>query len=144
MKPEAGKRPRPWTRAKEIRFLEHLAASSNVAESERVAAVPVGCAYRYRRASPRFRAAWEQALADGYSMLELSMLERAKNGVAVTVTKSDGTRTESRVYSDQLATTLFKAHRETVARIRATAAGEGGRETLEQMLDEMARRAGDA
>ena len=136
-------KPVKWTRTKEILFLEHLAISSNVAASERVAAMPAGSAYRHRRAEPDFRRAWEQALTDGYCMLELSMLERATNGVPVIKTAADGTITETRVYSDQLATTLYRAHRETVTRIRAAAAAEGGRESLDQMLAEMARRAGD-
>jgi hypothetical protein len=143
-KAKAKPRRAKWTPAKEILFLEHLAFSSNIRASERVAKMPRGSAYRHRNASANFYRAWEQALADGYSMLELSMLERATKGVLVTKTAADGSKTTTRAFSDALATTLYRAHRETVARIRATAAAEGGKAELEAMLAEMTRRAREA
>jgi hypothetical protein len=139
-KVKAKARAAKWTPSKEILFLEHLAISSNVRASERVAKMPLGSAYRHRRASPDFLRAWERALADGYSMLELSMLERATKGVTVTKMLANGTTTRTRVFSDALATTLYRAHRETVTRIRAEAAAEGDKAELEAMLAEMARR----
>lgn len=143
-KAKAPAKPARWTKTRETMFLEHLALSSNVAASERVAGVAVGSAYRQRRGNDDFARAWERALADGYSMLELSMLERAVNGVLVIRTLKDGSTQESRAYPDQIAMTLFRAHRDTVARIRATNEEEGGKAELEDMLAEMARRAGDA
>jgi hypothetical protein len=55
-----------WSQERELAFLEHLALSSNVAASERVAKLTPGTAYRQRRKEPAFARAWDAALREGY------------------------------------------------------------------------------
>jgi hypothetical protein len=54
-----------WNEERRAAFLDRLADSSNVAASERAAGMAPGAAYRERRRSPEFRAAWDEALAGG-------------------------------------------------------------------------------
>jgi phage portal protein BeeE len=65
-----------WSQERELAFLEHLALSSNVAASERVAKLTPGTAYRQRRKVPEFSRAWDAALREGYGRLEEAMLTR--------------------------------------------------------------------
>ncbi len=73
--PVKAKKP-TWTRTKEILFLEHLAISSNVAASERVADMPVGSAYRH--AIPR-----EIDAAIGATLASISPIRAIANVVTV-------------------------------------------------------------
>lgn len=59
-----------WTRAMREAFLDHLAATCNVKQSARAAGVSHAAVYRLRRRDPGFAAAWGEALALGYQMLE--------------------------------------------------------------------------
>ncbi|MFL9839962.1 hypothetical protein ABS767_03205 [Sphingomonas sp. ST-64] len=68
-----GKRVR-WTKAMREAFLDHLAATCNVKESAAVIGVIAGSVYRLRRRDPHFAAAWEEALALGYQMLETRVI----------------------------------------------------------------------
>jgi hypothetical protein len=112
-KPRAKKAPLRWTKARETKFLETLAQTCNVAASERKAKMPVGSAYRHRRKSPEFDARWQEALAEGYARLELTMLQRALAGVSRRVTKTES-GSETVEYSDRLGMALLAAHRATV------------------------------
>ena len=135
------KAPRRWTQARQRTFLETLAQTSNVAASERKAKMPVGSAYRERRRSPGFEAAWREALAEGYARLEHTMLERALLGITRRVKKSeDGSETVE--YSDRLGMALLTAHRASAmaARPDAREEGENAREWLARKLAEMNRR----
>lgn len=136
----AGARVPGWSKARERRFLEHLASSSNIAAAERVAIVPPGSAYRRRQQSAAFRAAFDAALAEGYSRLEFALLERAIDGSPVIVTDRGGNRIEKREYSERLALNLLAQHREAVAATGAIDAHESAKERLARKLDEMARR----
>ena len=128
-----------WTKARETKFLEHLALSSNVRASERVALVPLGAAYRHRKQSDDFRRNWDQALKDGYDRLELAMLERAINGVRV-ITTVGNKKTRKIEYSEGMAMTLLKAHRASVAAITAAQASEADDRDVREIIDGMARR----
>ncbi|MDR6852163.1 hypothetical protein J2Y54_001683 [Sphingomonas sp. BE123] len=59
-----------WTKAKREAFLDHLAATCNVARSAEVAGVLKSAVYRLRRRDPGFADAWAEALVLGYQMLE--------------------------------------------------------------------------
>ncbi|USI71463.1 hypothetical protein [Sphingomonas morindae] len=146
--PRAARGPssrKKWTRARERAFLDHLALSSNIAASERVARMPVGSAYRHRRQAPGFAAAWDQALGEGYKRLEHAMLARALSGTPVVRIARDGTETHTVEHSERLAMTLLAAHRGTVERLAAQGGAEGARARLEERLAAMAARlAGDA
>lgn len=133
-----------WPKHKQIAFLEHLAISSNVAASERVADVPAGAAYRFRNRNDAFRQAWEIALKTGYDRLEMSVLERAINGVVVErTTDKDGKTTEKLAFSERLATSLLAAHRASVAAISVRYDREAAKASLEKKLAAMARRLGN-
>lgn len=138
------KAPRRWTQARQRMFLETLSQTSNVAASERKAKMPVGSAYRERRRSAGFEAAWREALGEGYARLEHTMLERAMQGITRRVKKSeDGQETVE--YSDRMGMALLAAHRASAMATRPGAAvdGENAREWLARKLDEMHRRLGD-
>jgi hypothetical protein len=131
-----------WSKPREIAFLEHLALSSNVAASERVARLTPGTAYRRRRANADFAGAWDVALREGYGRLEAAMLDRAINGVPVVITYKDGSKKETREYSERVQMHLYNAHRETVLGPGAADAGSA-RERLAAKLAAMSERAGD-
>jgi hypothetical protein len=133
-----------WTKARERRFLEHLAATSNIRAAERVAMVPAGSTYRRKDASPEFRAAFMAALAEGYTRLEFALLERAINGTPVTGFDRSGNKIERREYSEKLALTLLDRHRDTVAAIGAIDGDETAQERLARKLEEMGRGIVDA
>lgn len=59
-----------WTKTMRETFLDHLAATCNVREAAAVIGVIPGSVYSLRRREPKFAAAWEEALALGYQMLE--------------------------------------------------------------------------
>lgn len=65
------------TAAVQQRFLNTLAATSNVAASARAIEVSVGRLYARRATDPAFAAAWERALAISYERLEQAMLAYA-------------------------------------------------------------------
>jgi hypothetical protein len=135
-----------WSNEREIAFLEHLALSSNVAASERVARLSPGAAYRRRRAYPDFATAWDQALREGYGRLEAAMLDRAINGVPVTIEHRNGTIETKQVYPERVQMLLYNAHRERALGLTEAAAGGNARERLAAKLAEMHQRivAGDA
>ena len=67
-------------KARQEAFLEHLAATCNVTASAAAADICVGSVYRERMRNPEFRAAWGQALEQGYARLEAALLARAAAG----------------------------------------------------------------
>ena len=66
-----------------------------------------------RKSHAAFRAAWIEAIAIAYRRLELVLLDRALNGTEKLVTHKDGREERMVHYSNQVALTLFKMHRET-------------------------------
>ena len=103
---------RSWTPGKEKEFLSSLAENSNVKLSAKRAGVSAGYVYRRRNSVASFRASWDAALASGYAQLEMMLLERALHGVEKTVVRRDGTTTIMREYSDKMALSLLRMHRE--------------------------------
>lgn len=133
-------RPSTWTRAMAARFVEVLAESCNVTMAARAIGRSVSNVYKRREKDADFRLAWDRALAAGYSRLEMMMLERALHGVEKTVIARDGTTTVMREYSDRVALTLLRMHRETV--LEASAAGpdsEDYGEACERIMARLAR-----
>ncbi|MDH7639591.1 hypothetical protein [Sphingomonas oryzagri] len=137
-----GKPKTRWSRERGIAFLEHLALSSNVAASERVARLPRGAAYRQRRKDADFARAWDEALREGYGRLEAAMLDRAINGVKVVKAFANGVTETKLEFSERIQMLLYNAHRERVLGPAASGA-ESARERLAAKLAEMNRRAGD-
>jgi hypothetical protein len=138
-------RPPQWNEERRKTFLETLADCSNVAASERAAGMMPGSAYRERRRSADFCAAWDEALCEGYTRLELALLERALGGVVARTTKNDKGEEIKEQFSDRLGMSLLAAHRSTVTAARAAhpvVDGESARDWLTRKLSEMNRRMG--
>jgi hypothetical protein len=113
-------RVREWTRAREEKFLTTLAETCNVKLAAEAAGLSVSTAYDRRKTNAAFRAGWAEALASAYQRLELVLLDRALNGTEKVVTRRDGSEERMRDYSNPVALTLLRMHRETA------------RETIEQ------------
>lgn len=109
---EASPPQRKWRRI----FLAELAATSNVAASARKAQVSTSRAYELRRADPEFYREWREALCEGYDHLEMSLLQRLREGE---IKPASGARRGTRVFDNATAFRLLLAHRETAARQRA-------------------------
>ncbi|MEP2735034.1 MAG: hypothetical protein ABJP34_01955 [Erythrobacter sp.] len=88
-----------------------LAQTSNVSKSAEVASIQPATAYRARRKSPEFAAAWMAALWEGYIHLEMELLQRLREGK---LTNEDGEK-----YDFANAIRLLAAHRDTAARAQA-------------------------
>ena len=58
-------------------FLEHLAATCNVAASAEAAGISHSCVYAARMRDAGFRADWAAAVEQGYARLEVELLARA-------------------------------------------------------------------
>jgi hypothetical protein len=71
-----------WTPAKETIFFRELATVCNVSSALRACGLfrRSSDVYDRRREDPRFRAKWEAAIDEGYALLDLEMLERARFG----------------------------------------------------------------
>lgn len=108
-------RPSDWTEAMAERFVEMLADTCNVTLAAKAINRSVANIYKHRAKDATFRAAWDQALATGYARLEMMMLERALHGVEKVVVARDGTTTVMREYSDRVALTLLRMHRDSAA-----------------------------
>lgn len=112
-----------WTPAMADQFIETLAATCNVSLAGKAIGRSMSNVYNRRAKDASFRAQWDQALAIGYSRLEMMLLERALHGVEKVVVAKDGTSSVMTEYPDRVALTLLRMHRERVA-------------TTEQPIDE--------
>ena len=104
---------------RKLKFLKNLATSSHVANSAKAAGVAVSTVYNWRDRDPEFLREWMRALAAGYELLEMDLLDRARNGVEKPVFhdgKEVATVTE---YNDGLGIKLLQAHKQMVALTRA-------------------------
>jgi hypothetical protein len=95
--------PRVWKPL----FLAALAESSNVKKSAEAAGIDPGKAYKLRREDPEFAREWLAALADGYTLLEMEVLCRLREGRL----KTD----EADKYDFANAIRLLGAHRDSAA-----------------------------
>lgn len=71
-----------WTPAKRERFLAALVETANVAGAARLVGVPEHSPYHLRRKDGEFAAAWDRALDEAYTKLEMMLLRRATYGDA--------------------------------------------------------------
>src|SRR5690348_9690078 len=123
---------RDWSKAKAAKFLSVLAATCNVSEACRRSGVPMTVAYRRRKMDAGFRAEWIDAIASGYSRLELLLLDRAFNGTEKVIRRRDGSEERMIEYPTQLGLQLLKMHRETAI--------EADREMPAEDVDEIRER----
>ena len=141
-------RAQGWTDEKRERFLEHLAATCNVVASCREVGMSEPGLYKLKMRDAEFRAAFEAAVAEGYSRLELMMLERAMHGTRKPVLHGGKVVAEITEYSDRVALALLAAHRETALRGRAVQRQpeaedpEAIRARLSALFSDMNRRMG--
>ena len=159
-KPKMKTGPRRVTAAQDALFFATLGETCNVKQSARTAKISPQYCYDRRRRDAGFRRRWEEALGQGYAKLEMMLLERAMLGTEkVTTTKGeDDTSIRTTVvkeYSNALAMSLLKMHRDSVG---MASGGTGGariampdeaavaeaRASIEAKLDLLARRAGCA
>lgn len=99
------------------RFLEELAATSNVAAAAAKTGVNPSAIYKLRRSDPAFARRWYAALAEGYDNLEMELLGRLRAGDG-----GDAVQDKPK-FDTAAALRCLAAHRESVAR-------EKGRRTL--------------
>lgn len=104
---------------RKLKFLKELAISSHVANSATAAGVAVSTVYLWRERDPEFFRAWMRSLAAGYELLEMDMLERARNGVEKPVFHNGKEVATVRQYNDGIGVKLLQAHRQMVTMIRA-------------------------
>lgn len=107
-----------WTPDKREAFLAHLAATCNIAASCREVGMSEQGLYKLKMRDANFRADFEAAVAEGYSRLELLMMERAMNGTRKPVLHGGKIVTEIVEYSDRVAMSMLAAHRDTAMRGR--------------------------
>jgi hypothetical protein len=74
-----------FTRERKEAWLEHFAATCDATAASAAAGISANTAYTHRRTDPAFRAAWDEALVEGYARLEaeavaqrIASLERLK------------------------------------------------------------------
>jgi hypothetical protein len=105
--------PNAWSRDKEKAFLTSLGQTCNVKLAAHEAGVSPQHAYARRKTHAAFRAGWIEAIGVAYGRLELILLDRALNGTEKIITRRDGSEERMVEYSNQVALTLLKMHRET-------------------------------
>jgi hypothetical protein len=144
--------PKAWTREKEKKFLSVLGDTCNVKLAAVEAGVSPQHAYARRKSHAAFRAGWVDAIGVAYNRLELILLDRALNGTERIITRRDGSEERMVDYSNQVALTLLKMHRDTaieadtdvlpedLSELRASIEAKLGR----LRRQEEARKAGDA
>lgn len=130
---------------RKLNFLKQLSMTSNVAGSAKVAGIAVSTVYYWREQDPEFYDQWMMALAAGYELLEMEMLDRARNGTPRDIYYHGKRKATVRDYNDAMALRLLTTHKEMVARARAerTATQEGSsaiRLKLDQRLADMRKR----
>lgn len=128
-----------WTDAMADDFIAVLADSCNVSLAARAINRSIGNIYKQRAIDAKFRAQWDQALAIGYAQLEMMMLERAVHGVEKTIVLRTGEVTVMRQYSDRVALSLLRMHRENVAAIDYGVDQEDYQEACERIIVRLER-----
>lgn len=141
---ETNKDPQPDPRAdhqaaKRAVFLEQLAITSSVKRSAAIAGIANSTLYSWKNGDPDFAAAWLEALAAGYELLEMEMLESARQGVERKIFHHGKHVATVRDYDHRTALQLLRMHKEAVALVRAAQAElateeEPVRDTLDEKL----------
>jgi len=100
-------------------FLAALAETSNVSRAARIAGISTAAAYEARRRNRDFHRKWQEALCEGYDLLELELLGRLREGE---VKPAANARRGVRSYENAVALRLLTAHRENAERQHAVRA----------------------
>ena len=117
------------------RFIDNLAATSNVTLSAEAAGISTARAYKLRRADPDFARQWVAALAEGYLHLEMEVVRRLRDG---DLKAGDGDK-----FDFANAIRLLAAHRAGAAggqsQIRNVSAAEV-RASIDRKIEDIRRR----
>lgn len=97
-------------------FLAELAATSNVSAAARKAGISTGIAYEARRTDAEFNRKWQQAVCEGYDLLEMELLHRLRSGEAK---PPSGAKRGGRSFDNAAAVRQLALHRESAMRQRA-------------------------
>lgn len=129
-----------WTAAKREAFLSALVETANVAGAARLVGVPARSPYQLRRKDEDFAAAWDAALDEACSKLEMMLLRRATYGDAC-----DGA--DSPAISTTFALALLRHHQTKAKRgapdVPRVMRGAGLRNELVAKLAELNRDSDD-
>jgi broad specificity phosphatase PhoE len=117
------------------RFVEALAAGSDMAHAAETAGVTLARARETRRVDPDFAQAWQEALSDGYLHLEMEVLRRLREG--------DFTTRDGLKFDFASAIRLLGAQRDASGRgqnqVRDVSAAEV-RASIDRKIEEIRRR----
>jgi hypothetical protein len=83
---------RSFTLQRRQQFLDHFAASCNATAAARAVKVSRDCVYRWRRTDAQFRAAWKDALDQGYAELEAELVRESRRVLSPRASKRAGSR----------------------------------------------------
>lgn len=125
---------------RKLKFLKNLATSSHVSASAKAAGVAVSTVYNWRERDPEFLREWMRALAAGYELLEMDLLDRARNGVEKPIFHEGKQVATVKHYHDGIGVKLLLAHKQMVALTRAIEddiSPEQVRINLDRKLDDM-------
>lgn len=95
-------------------FFDALARTSNVTSSAKLAGINPRTAYKAKQSNAEFNRRWREALCEGYELLEMSLLQRMREGQ---LKRADGKAV--RTYENAVALRLLAVHRAEAAKFRA-------------------------
>lgn len=98
-----------FTKARQVIFLNSLAATCNVRDSAKAAGVTTAAVYSKRRTDPLFAISWQQALETAYAALETLLLKRAQKILATS--QPSNTKATAADMTIAQAISLFSDHR---------------------------------
>ncbi len=104
---------------RKLKFLKNLSISSHVTASAKAAGVSLSTVYLWRNRDPEFQCRWAEALAAGYELLEIELLDRARNGSERHIFHAGERVATVRHFNDGLGVKLLLAHKQMVAMTRA-------------------------
>jgi hypothetical protein len=138
-RPQVRRKHKRALRPAEIRaFLAGLAETCNISLSARETGRSARVFYDLKRRDPAFRAAWMEALREGYDHLEMEMVHRARFGTPRDVFYRGRKTATTRIFNDGTALRLLHLHRKSVERMRA--ADQAGTRDAAALFDELAAR----
>jgi hypothetical protein len=118
-------------------FFATLAETCNVVRSARAAGFSANWAYRRRKFDGAFRNSWAAAVREGYSKLELVLLQRAIEGTPKYVSRAGGGERVVREYSTALAVALLKRHADLADSVAQEPNGDELSELRERILEKL-------
>jgi hypothetical protein len=127
------RRSRNWRRV----FLDTLAETSNIRESAARARITASHVYATRKSDPEFAREWQVALAHGYDMLEMTLLQRMRGG------EDAGETTIQRKFDNATGFRLLAAHRASTEIHKANVSHEDSkavRASIDAKLEDMRQR----